>query len=419
MDLHNLKENRQQIINEYSEELNPIDARHIRYEIDWLLSKADDNDWCTFEDAYMDRIAEKLYSKSAKENIKYYFRCIFKKLYPGCYFMPRVYCHYEDPSEMLRRSKGYKELNHGYQELVDAYVLRAKNAGKKRDTIFTHCNLASGFLRHLEDKGAGRLEEASEQDVISFFYADGLYRHQIRSYSYKEKLVVFFSTCMDCREYSAGCRRILNMIPALRYVRKNVEYLTSSEAEMIRDTIDSEHFSPRERAAMMLLLYTGLRSCDVAAIKLCDIDWETETINIVQQKTSEPLVIAMVPTVGNSIFDYLNSGYPVTLSGYLFCEAGIPEKHVTARTIRNIAYKTYRLAGIRQGKGEHKGTHLFRHYAATKMLESGVQRPAISRTLGHTDPESLGPYLHADFKHLGELALGLESYPMPEEVWIV
>lgn len=417
MDLRNLEENRERIIKEFSEELNNGDVRHIRYEISWLLSKADDNSWTTLEDAYRERISEKHYSDITKRNKKYYFGCICRKLYPGSVFVPRIYCHYEDPGDMLKNTKGYTELNQGYRDLLDAYVALAKKAGKKRDTIFTHCNLTGGFLRHLQKRGIRSLEGATENAVMSFFYADSRYEQQIRSYSYKEKLTVVFKTCMVNEEYRTGCRHILNMIPAFGYVRKNVEYLTESEAEAIRDSIDSEQLTPRDRAIMMLLLYTGMRSCDVASIRHGDIDWKSETINIVQQKTAEPLVIAMLPAVGNTIFEYLCGEYSASSSDYLFYEAGAREKHISAKSVRNVANKVYRLAGIRQNKGDHKGTHLFRHHAATRMLENGVQRPVISKTLGHTDPGSLEPYLHTDFRHLSEFALSLASYPIPEEVW--
>lgn len=167
---------------------------------------------------------------------------------------------------------------------------------------------------HLQDMGADSLEEADEKTVMSFFYADREYERQIRSYSYKEKLAVVFKTCMAVDRYGAGCRRILSMIPAFGYVKKNVAYLTEDEARAIRGSIDSDEFSLLERAAMMLLLYTGMRSCDVAAIRLRDIDWEAETINIVQQNTAEPLAVAMLPAVGNAVFEYLRGG----ISGIVF-----------------------------------------------------------------------------------------------------
>lgn len=416
MNLQNLGENKDRILKELSEELNHGDARHIRYEIDWLLSKVNNN-WDTFEDAYRERVSEKHYSARTKNNKKYYFRHICQKLYPGSTFMSRTYCKNKEPIDIFKNSKGYMELNQEYRELLDTYVALAKATGKKDETIFIHCSLTTVLLRHLQKHEVDNLEDATENNVLSFFYIDNQYEQQIRSYSYKEKLVVVFKTCMVIEKYRVGCRHILNMIPSFGYVRKNVKYLNMSEATVIRNSIDSEQLSARERAIMMLLFYTGLRSCDVASIRICDINWKSETLSIIQQKTAEPLEIPILPVVGNAIFEYLCNEKPVSFSDYLFHEEGFAEEHISAKAVRNVANKVYRLAGIRQNKGERKGTHLFRHHAATKMLENSVPRSVISKTLGHTAPSSLEPYLHADFKHLRELALSLEAYPVSEEVW--
>ena len=53
-----------------------------------------------------------------------------------------------------------------YRELLDAYVALAKKAGKKRDTIFAHCNLTAGLLRHLQGNGSDRLGAATEGAVM-------------------------------------------------------------------------------------------------------------------------------------------------------------------------------------------------------------------------------------------------------------
>lgn len=417
MDLHYLIENQAQFIKEFTAELTEGDARHIRYEINWLVTKAAHNKWNTFEDAYVERISEKQYSDITKRNKKYYFNCIHRKLYPNSVFMQRIHHNYEDPADMFRNSKGYQELNSAYRDLLENYICLAKKEGKKKDTIFVHCSLTAGFLRYLQRKGASSLCAATEKSIMSFFYADNRYEQQIRSYSYKEKLAVVFKTCSMVEKYGNDCNRILYMIPSFKYVRKNVEYLTGSEIEAIRNAIDLDKFSLMERAVMMLLLYTGMRSCDVAAIKLCDIDWESETLNIIQQKTAEPLEIVMLPAVGNAIFEYLCKMRLTSLSGYLFPRKDTNTDHISAVSVRIIARKAYKLAGLRQSKGERKGTHLFRHHAATRMLESGVDRSVISRALGHTDPDSLLTYLHADFKHLSEFGLSLSAYPVPEEVW--
>ena len=77
------------------------------------------------------------------------------------------------------------------------------------------------------------------------------------------------------------------------------------------------------------------------------------------------------------------------------------------------------LAGIRQEQGDRKGTHIFRHHLATSLLENGIPRPVISRTLGHTAPDSLEPYLRADFVHLKECAVSIEEFPVSEGVFVL
>ncbi|ETR69183.1 MAG: hypothetical protein OMM_09824 [Candidatus Magnetoglobus multicellularis str. Araruama] len=74
-------------------------------------------------------------------------------------------------------------------------------------------------------------------------------------------------------------------------------------------------------------------------------------------------------------------------------------------------------ANIRQSKGDRKGFHIFRHHLATALLGNGISQPVISSTLGHTSPDSLEPYLSADFSHLKDCSISIESFPMKKEVF--
>jgi len=78
--------------------------------------------------------------------------------------------------------------------------------------------------------------------------------------------------------------------------------------------------------------------------------------------------------------------------------------------------KVLKTAGLRQNSGERKGTHIFRHNLASSMLGNGVPQPVIAQTLGHTAPDSLEPYLRADFVHLKECAISVEAFPLAKEV---
>ncbi|HJC56831.1 MAG TPA: hypothetical protein H9700_05610 [Candidatus Eisenbergiella intestinipullorum] len=145
MDLQNLMENKEQILKEFLEERNAWDLKRIRCEIDWLLSKAGGNSWADLEDAYRERISGRHYSEATRNNKRSCFRYISMKLYPGSVFMRPTRCHYEDPGEMFRLSKGYRELGTEYRALLDAYAALAQKAGKKRDTVFYTAILPAAF----------------------------------------------------------------------------------------------------------------------------------------------------------------------------------------------------------------------------------------------------------------------------------
>ena len=51
--------------------------------------------------------------------------------------------------------------------------------------------------------------------------------------------------------------------------------------------------SARDAAITLLALSTGLRACDIVALRLGDVDWRGHTIGIVQQKTGNPLTLPL------------------------------------------------------------------------------------------------------------------------------
>ena len=208
-------------------------------------------------------------------------------------------------------------------------------------------------------------------------------------------------------------------LPALRETRKNVQYLRPEEIKKVKVTLagSKSKLSLRDKAIGILALYTGLRGCDIAGLTLDSIDWDMDLIRITQKKTEFPFKLPLTAVVGNAIYDYLTQERPCVESRYLFVSQSKPYKRLNGRSMGNIAVKIFKVSGIRQSKGDRKGFHIFRHHLATALLSNGVPQTVISRTLGHSSPNSLEPYLSADFVHLKECSLSIESFPVPKEVF--
>ncbi|MCB2298161.1 tyrosine-type recombinase/integrase [Clostridium tagluense] len=199
----------------------------------------------------------------------------------------------------------YHLLNHEYQELIDFYWKTEKEREKKLTTIHSEAMNAASFLYAMQKKGFESLDAVTEEAVLSFFLSDE--DELIKSCSYKKNIRAVFKAGIAWKERE--CQKVLYFLPLLREKRKNIQYLTKEEVQKIRDTIDNplSGLSQRDRAIGMLLLHTGLRSCDIAALKMDSINWTTEKLWIIQQKTEIPLELPLMPIVGNAIYDYVTT----------------------------------------------------------------------------------------------------------------
>ncbi|MDV2887487.1 tyrosine-type recombinase/integrase, partial [Alkalihalophilus pseudofirmus] len=110
------------------------------------------------------------------------------------------------------------------------------------------------------------------------------------------------------------------LLPVLKEHRKNIQYLSDGELEKIKKVIldMSVDISFRTRAIGTLLVYTGLRSVDIAYLKLEDIDWENDTIKIIQSKTSNSLELPMEAMIGNALYSYIINERPKSEQPFVF-----------------------------------------------------------------------------------------------------
>lgn len=408
MDFQNLHERHQELLSYMeSKGYSEVYISRFRKEINWILRNAKTKQWASYTDIYL----EYTHNANSKDCLRN------KRTIIGAIEQFDLHGNYPNGRRRhtLFRRDAYYLLIPEFQELIDFYCKAEEKRGKKHTTIYNESHHAAFFLLTLQKTGADSLEKVTEEQVMAFFISEeGVL---IRSCSYKKDIAAVFKSGLAWNE--KACSRILCFLPALRETRKNIQYLTDEELSKIRVALDDSENSLtfRDRAIGMLLIYTGLRSCDLAGMTLDAIDWENDRILIHQQKTEVLLDLPLSAIVGNAIYDYLASERPNTAENHLFLSLTKPFIPLRSGSIGNITGKIMKEAGIRQSPGMRKGTHIFRHHMASTLLGNGIPQPVISRTLGHTSPNSLEPYLRANFIHLKECALDISGFPVAGEVF--
>ena len=309
------------------------------------------------------------------------------------------------------RENNYQKLIPVYRKIVDYGCETQRNRGLQPSSVERAKCEASSFFFRLQERGVYSLETVTEEDVLAVF------RNGLNSRSVLHSLSRFIRDCIPLNTFLF--RRIDEYIPVSHKARKTIQYLTTEESNAFQEALEdmNNDLSLKQRAVGTILFYTGMRASDVANLQIDSVDLKKGLLEFIQVKTGEPVKLPLLPTVGNAIYDYCSMERPLSNSPAVFLGKNAPFHTITAGSIGYIVGKIMDRAQIRMNPGDRRGSHIFRHRAATKMAENNIPAPVISATLGHSSPKSLDSYLSADLVHLKECAIDLGDYTIPKEVF--
>lgn len=183
---------------------------------------------------------------------------------------------------------------------------------------------------------------------------------------------------------------------------------SDDEVERIFDHVaNAENLTLRDRCICMLAFETGLRAVDICNLRLGDIDWEKDTISIIQVKTKRPLTLPLRESYGNFLAEYILKERPRTDSDFVFLRSIAPfEPLKTHSAVYRILNSIIKNAGIDK-RDRIAGTRMTRHTMGSRMLRKGVPLSVVSQSLGHASLDSTMRYISLDEERLAGLTLPL------------
>jgi site-specific recombinase XerD len=153
----------------------------------------------------------------------------------------------------------------------------------------------------------------------------------------------------------------------------------------------------RNRAMLMLLARLGVRSIEIARLRLDDLDWRAGDL-LVRGKAGRDDRLPLPTDVGDALAGYLAlRGAHRSRSVFLTLKA--PTRPIRADLIGDVVNRHCRLAGV-----PHVGPHRLRHTLATRMLAEGAALADISQVLRHSDLATTAIYAKVDLGRLRQVA---------------
>jgi len=140
-------------------------------------------------------------------------------------------------------------------------------------------------------------------------------------------------------------------------------------------------YAERNRAIMLLLLDTGLRSDEVCKARIDDLDRKENTLKVMGKGDKERIV-PFSDFTARAIYGYLNA----RRKGFIFPTSD-------GRSLsRDEMFKTIRIIGERV-KVKGANVHRFRHTFAIEYLRNGGRTEHLRVMLGHVSQELLSVYV--------------------------
>ncbi|MDD5327449.1 MAG: tyrosine-type recombinase/integrase [Phycisphaerae bacterium] len=169
------------------------------------------------------------------------------------------------------------------------------------------------------------------------------------------------------------------------------DYVTADNADSLR--------GKRRKMICDLMINTGLRECEVCALRVMDtpIVLHKPAISVFVSKNDKDRDVAISKRLANTLVSYIKNIRPKTLPRHIRRQ-DINQPVFFSQQKRQYTtaglYYLIRTAGEKAGIEKRVKPHMLRHTYATNALASGMTTRDVQSQLGHSDIRMTEIYTH-------------------------
>jgi site-specific recombinase XerD len=178
--------------------------------------------------------------------------------------------------------------------------------------------------------------------------------------------------------------------------------LADEEIEKLLTSLNWPAPSMRRSAAIVrCAVDLGLRSGEIAALSLDDIDWQAGTVRLRRTKSRREHLLPLPEPTGRAIAAYLEHERPKSAVRAVFVRRIAPhDQLITAHLVRKTIRQAFQRAGL-----PYTRSHLLRHTIARRLLDGGSSLKEVADVLRHRSLNTTLIYAKLDGRNLGTVAL--------------
>lgn len=294
-------------------------------------------------------------------------------------------------------------------ELTALYCRHLQDTrGLAASTVKHHCATAREFFACLRNRNDAPLVGhlgALDIDMIEGFLevvAQRLSRHSLQHTVAHLRSLLRFLAARDL--VSVGLEESIDTPRVYRDERLPRSLPWDTVLAFLRAIDRSTPMGRRDFAMFLLVVTYGLRTCEVASLRLDDIAWREGRLQVARSKVRARLILPLTQEVGGAILAYLQDGRPSLAHREIFLRARAPAGTLKPTAVTEAFQGWVRRSGL---SIPFHGPHCLRHSLAIRLLRQGSSLKTIGDLLGHRSAESTCVYLRLHVEDLRDVALDL------------
>ena len=195
----------------------------------------------------------------------------------------------------------------------------------------------------------------------------------------------------------------IEQIPRSKQRKRLPVVLTQSEVQAVLDASPNLKY----RAIFATTYSAGLRTSEVARLRVVDIDSENMRIRVDQGKGGKDRFSILAHSTLDLLREYWKTCRPPV---YLFTPEQTTDRPISTRAIQRAFQLTLEKTRIRKAASVRS----LRHSFATHLLDDGVDLYYIKHLLGHANIKTTTIYLHLSGKRLSHVKSPIDRWKKQE-----
>lgn len=290
------------------------------------------------------------------------------------------------------------------EDFLDGYLFNVKKSVLKPSSFDRDVRTGNLIKKYIGNHTIEQLTAPFIQTELINKLKDDEY-----SYSTIHKVYVLLNECLqyavDTDKIIKNPCKLVKQPPRKMFDTKEIRWLSEEEIQIFKEQAISTYKNGKTRyiygLPVTLIIYTGLRCGELAALKWSDIDFENKTINIRKNivtaydyedinnkkariqlqestKTSKGRKIPLIKNAENILNDIKSQYDEINPDGFVINNS---DKMVTVSTLSDSYTNIANGAEIENPLG----IHTLRHTFASLLIKKGVDIKIVSEILGHKD----------------------------------